>query len=966
MPVLLHPDTIEPESIAPEQVPDYLKRGYKIPLNSPEGELIAAEPGEAADQLKNGFSHPSAEQLQQALDYKKYNTPQAQLTSALSGAVEAPTFGLAGVALGKVAPRAAEYVRKAEEYNPGTNTVGQLAGALTGAGLIGGAGEAAGKAIVGEGLKQAAKRGALRGAVEGGLFGLAHEISERGLGDPNALGESTLSHVGLSAVLGGTAGLFLNPALEKFFPAHALKENISNNAASVADPAAMVSNPVAPDTFQPQNVADIAERVKNASPDFKLNDQPSVSRLRETEQLIPDSQFPVHELQYQSLENPETRMQYKTDLESGTPETQALRDYESYQKQEGVNLTKDTIQRLAPTVEMTADPTKGGQELVDAFKSQYQAEKALEKPGWEKFNSYKTQPLANPGNFVGMLEDAIPGITEHINFDANGKASLEKWDSSMPLTKEAHSAVDQVLNAVNKDKVTLGSLRNVEKNVRSMVEFGTNKEVASQISGIYKRLRTYIADEVPDANFKELLKNHAITEGKRETIESILKGKISDYAPYQKQIVPEDALQKILANSNAASAAKDILPSDVFHKAIGDHLMSQMEKFTDDTGKGFSSAKWSNYLKAKAPELTAATQENPLFLERLRALSDKMKILPDSPPSNPSHSADKIISVLGGVNKFRNMFNPQEILGRVSERIQAPIEKARQAAMRDAVLSGKGPIQAEAAVQERVRSYGMIKTLQKYADKTTQAIESGAKSIFQYSANKVGAIGNAGARVIHDVESKSYDKLRNSILEHNANPEKLLEAISGSSQSLNEHAPDTAMAFSSAVGRAVTYLASQAPQSHQLSPMEGEAKPTKNEILQFNRQASLVEKPTNILGLVENGNLIPKDIEAVNSVHPALFGRMKMAVLEELSNAMTKPDFQIPYQRKLALSLFLGENLVSGVLPQNILASQAALGQMAQVKAANEMPKPSKSGMSKMKSQDGLLTKAQSSAMRQK
>jgi hypothetical protein len=195
------------------------------------------------------------------------------------------------------------------------------------------------------------------------------------------------------------------------------------------------------------------------------------------------------------------------------------------------------------------------------------------------------------------------------------------------------------------------------------------------------------------------------------------------------------------------------------------------------------------------------------------------------------------------------------------------------------------------------------------------------------------------------------------------NPEALIDHLSEKTAHLNSMAPSIGSAFQSGVGRAVSFLASKVPVTAKQAPLDSTLPVAQVEIDKFNRYARIVEDPMAALHHVKNGTLLPQDVETLSVVHPAVYNQMKETLMEKLTDKMNKSDaHEIPYKTRIALSMFMGQNLDSTLSPQAIQSSQAAMSPPQQ--PPQSQATPSKAGMRQMKSVSNDLTRSQATSLR--
>jgi hypothetical protein len=167
--------------------------------------------------------------------------------------------------------------------------------------------------------------------------------------------------------------------------------------------------------------------------------------------------------------------------------------------------------------------------------------------------------------------------------------------------------------------------------------------------------------------------------------------------------------------------------------------------------------------------------------------------------------------------------------------------------------------------------------------------------------------------------ARQYEKRTQMILSLAGNPQQMSAALSHQG-AIATHAPNTAQAMQIASSRGVAFLASKIPQRPPAGPLAAAWKPSQTEIALFNRYYEAVESPTTILKQASAGTLTPEAIDAVRTVHPALFAQMQQALLSKLSTTKT-----VPYKSRLMLSLLLSQPVDGTTTQAAIAANQASM-----------------------------------------
>lgn len=942
--------------------------------------------------LSQGYGHASPEQIQYHQNAIKYGTTSQQLKTFGEGAVKGIPFiggpilkGLSAIGL----EDSPEDIQARENTNPGVSTLGQIGSTIAGLalapeGTLGladfanpvGAIAKIGKATEGILASRLASQGAqsvaakvlskvatagAAGALEGAAFGAGNVVNEAVLGDLHTVGQHAMSEIGLSAILGGTFGATLGGLgksgellKEKFFPGAAdlehgaisdtIKQNASEGRAtprSSQDLAQMVNGPMGPDQLAIEGL-------------------PQKAELTAAEQMIPDSKFPVHGVQYESLNGPMERRDYKIFLEdSKDPDSANFRNYEAHQKLESRRLLNETIEKVAPGAQVTNDVVKGGQNLVDSFNEHYQAEKKELAPMFKKFDKAAINPVTYPGELVGKIEEAIPGMSNHVSYDgANGSVSISKYKPTMGISKEAYDAVKDLIGAVNEERLTLNDVRNLRESMRDRLNLLSSPRDQMQIGGLRKSLMDFMEGEVaksePDLAVRETFKKYAINEQNRETIEKILGGKIGDRSSFAKNIKMEDVLDRVFSNTETVKAAKSILGGN-FNEAMGNYLSKQVAAVTDNTKNGFSSNRFGTFLRGKNPELSQAFTESPETLARIQALTKKMQILPDAPPVNPSQTATTIMQVLGGVNKFKALFNWKgELANTAMKLFEDAGSNSRNKVIRDLIMSGKSGTEAVAEAGKKFTAYNVLHNIGEYADNAQKKILSGAGSVFKGNEAEISSVAGsqiAKARTREEVREdrekslKDFEKKTNKINSMVQNPEVMMNHLNDATEHIQGHAPILSAEMQKTASAAMSFLAAKAPKPIDRKPLSAPWKPTPTEIAAFNHQYDVVSKPSLVFGMIKSGRLTPLAVQAVATVYPEYYNAAKQALLEKMS----EQNGRIPYQTRAMLSLFSGQDLDESTTPRSIAMNQM-VHQSPSQQSGNQQPpgmaKPSQKGLS--------------------
>lgn len=995
-------------------------QAHWVPLVDEYGDTHLVDPGYAQTAIaKYGFREPTSDEASTFHAKQKFGSGAGNLLGAFAaGAGRAATFGLSDQALTKSGIVAPETLKGLEQAHPAISGAGEMAGIagslaapeLAGAAkllnpvkAVAGLGEAATEAVAPAVAKVAgmlakpatspiinkiiAKAGTagLGSAVEGAFYGAGKDVSENALGDPDLGAQAALANIGYSAAMAGGIGAALGigsiPAQyvrSKLFPAgteaQALKDTIAANAERSATMPAESLPAVA--GAAPTSLEELQQAVKAAPYQGISAELPAKQSLNDSVSRLPDLQYKPLAPDIESLTDQKAYDIWRGFLDSPTNEqARDVQNYRALMKGEGVQKTMATIKAIQPAEALTSDSMKAGQGLIDAFTNQYQAEKEALSPLFKKFDSAGVKPVEDPQALLGHLQKAIPGAEDALKLSAGGNAvELAPYKASMPFSRNTYGAMQDLVEAVNDKELTLGGLRNVRETMRDRINWLGAPRDAAQISKLRSGLMDYMQDQIqrvePDLAVRDTFKRYAINEQNREEIERLFGGSISDKATFGKQIKPEEVLDKLFSNTVNVRAAKQLLGPD-FDTALGNYLQGKGAQFTDNARLGFSSNKFNSFLRNKDPELAVAFAEKPELLERLKDLTNVMRIIPDSAPINPSGTA-KTLDILQAVHKIGSFLNPANIAKTGGELIQKSATAAEQARTKDVInnmLSGKNAEDAERLADDKRLKYTVLGKLEKAILSTKSIVTKGVNKIF--AAGEAGVepfSGYVGSKLTPEEKKISHQKLVSMVQDLSNNPDKFQQTLERSTAGVFQVAPNISTSMHVAAAQATQFLASKAPRSPPPMAFAPKYDPSPTELAKFGRYAETVEKPINVLAHVRDGSVSPEQIETLQAVYPKLLSQMQAEVQSEMSEQIAKKAL-IPYKTQLGLSYFLGQDLMPSVSQPYIAAAQQAWSTPGAAQARNDLNqriKTSQKGLSAIHMSAQIQTPMQTAAERGK
>lgn len=126
--------------------------------------------------------------------------------------------------------------------------------------------------------------------------------------------------------------------------------------------------------------------------------------------------------------------------------------------------------------------------------------------------------------------------------------------------------------------------------------------------------------------------------------------------------------------------------------------------------------------------------------------------------------------------------------------------------------------------------------------------------------------------------------------------------------------------------RAVEFLAEKLPKKPDLAGMVSDKwHPSDMEMRGFARYVAAVEDPHGVIERLSTGEVTPEDAEAMRAVYPEMYADVQRQIMMQLGEIQSK----LPYQRRLALSIFSGVPTDPTLDPRVLSALQASFANEA-------------------------------------
>jgi hypothetical protein len=261
--------------------------------------------------------------------------------------------------------------------------------------------------------------------------------------------------------------------------------------------------------------------------------------------------------------------------------------------------------------------------------------------------------------------------------------------------------------------------------------------------------------------------------------------------------------------------------------------------------------------------------------------------------------------------------------------------------------------------------------LEKMANETSRAIAKGAKSIFNAG---VSAVRVEKALLIPQMakqqqeKDKVHERVAHDVSMMMASPETMVSKLEDATKEMYQNAPRTAQSLQAQASVATQFLAGKLPSMPPKRPLSMPYKVSQAEVSKFMKYYETVENPVSVLGHVKNCTISQEHMETLQTVFPKLLTEMKSQVMSELVNFAAKKKEHLPYSRKMALSLFLDQDLDDSLAQASIAANQVSMNMSLQ--ADNQQPqaqgpvRPTQKGLSGLEKSNQMLTAMQTVSQR--
>lgn len=854
---------------------------------------------------------------------EKYGGLSGSIKAGTAGALRGASLGLSDQFLVKNNLVKKQTLKGLQEENPISSVGGEIVGTIAPAfigeegslanipGLVSKVGKGVSRGVARE-LPQAssmlgrmATTAAATGsglAAEGAVYGLGQSISENALGDHDLVSEKTLANIGMSAALTGGFGALVGGAFG------AVGKDLVSGEERVA--ALRATEGLS------SGEADLAGTV--SQPKERLS---FIQSLRKQKENAAEILAAGEEIGAPVLPGQTSASKHIQDATSALSKAPTL---------PGIT-TQQTIQKGFDAVDNVIKDSLGAAEHLEA----YDAGAALKESVQNKIDEiyapikqrYKDREAI--GHVIKLPDDEI--IKFHDRLIKAGSGFKNVTNEGRAIFKQvARDVVEEAVQSAGASGTS--AISNLEGLAKSLGDKARAAEAPMvknyDLAQAYYQNRDMIkkfinrqllgaereAGSLEGRQAKEIIKEGRALDKEYKNLKSILKDVFTDQRLGKRKNISYGDLDNVLdgianekvvdkmfdpKNSDGLKRFKENFP-DAFQIMI-DHKKSQLLQNSTKDGKVEIGKVMREIYDEK--KLSSKVREIMFTPEQLKKM-DAAKTWVESMPKdiNPS-GTDKATA-------YREFLsNPLKAVSGnlVSFTTKALIEKL-------------------AKTPEEASKLMTIINTEKEAMKTSKRISQGISRVFDQSKDSLAP------KIFSKIASpEEYKERTKEVKEMANNMVQFSDKISESTNAYYQHAPNVGQSLQGGMIRGVQFLNSKIPQAP-MGLFEAQFEPSTSEIADFNRYYNLVEDPVSALEQVDKGTLTSETIETLSAVYPKLYQEMQTQMLDKITSI--KDPSKVPYQTRMAVSMFLGQPLDSSFSPASIQANQMSFAENNQQMAA--------------------------------
>jgi len=874
---------------------------------------------------------------------EKYGTFGQQAITALEGAGSALTFGLSTAAergLG-VNP---EDIQARREVNPMAHGAGELAG--IGLGMLTGTGEAAALEAAGKGVAKLAgavlpeamaigKIGstAAKLATENALFQAGDETSKMFAGDPHQSVGTAMADIGLSGLLGAGTGVAFGSVspLWKATLGSKVDEVLGAIKSKAGGIEGQLSQPVA-EAIDRTGI-ELAPEVKAA-----LSEDPYLQQAAKTLEQSDTTKSGIAYQQAMGEARKNIAESALSTLGKDAEHVERLPDLSKYDSGKAVGeALADDIQARVEPLAKEFEELKGKVGDVDL------------RPDTMVEN---VRTIADPNDLAGLPKAVVektkaPGVMTEAADKIGEIALKEGW-----LAAEG-TPVERIYQFVQKNLQKQKKLTDLTNFISRVGEMGESlssptdfsaRRAARMVKGVLRDIEAGVMEKELGSQGAELVDRFKKVRAEWHEASNLIddvqeqigvKASTGGYAKALREAAKLDGeaiLRRIAGSGNAAGL--ELLQRE-FPKAAEAFKQFHLDSLLKDAAK---KAKPGEIINAKAllsgvdklsPEMRSflVTPEAMQKLQGIGTILEQMEKAPHN-FSNTARTADKLLSHVPGtaVGMAALVASHNPLLAGALGMLTKTLAKDAPDAMRLSMLKFIGSNQ-----QIESGAFKAMVDVARGVVKGEQAVTRGARALLREG----GKISTK-----REVSENDIDKLDKRLMAYQAKPELLM----GIAPDMGHYLPDHATAAAATAAQAVGYLNSLRPNTDRKMPFDQKLPPDPVTQAKFHRALRIAENPVSVFDDVKSGTVTSEDIVTLQNVAPALLGRMREKLNQEIID-FAADEKEIPYKTRVGIAKFMGQPLDSTMTPFGIQSAQPKATMMTPQQSGI---KPTATGMQKL------------------
>lgn len=258
---------------------------------------------------------------------------------------------------------------------------------------------------------------------------------------------------------------------------------------------------------------------------------------------------------------------------------------------------------------------------------------------------------------------------------------------------------------------------------------------------------------------------------------------------------------------------------------------------------------------------------------------------------------------LGPLASLASGFISKQVLANLPK-IVNKISGAMQGVSPEAIMNGIDTAVRSGAPVDAIGFHAMTSYFD-HAQSAQMLMDKGIQKFFDPDAEPISQF---------QISGKDNDKLEKALESYRTQPAQMM----GLGGNIGNYLPEHQSAVAQVATRAMQYLDQVKPQTEPAGVLDSDQIPSHTDDSQYQRTLGLVQNPLSIFETMRVGNLTDHDMAVMQGVYPALYKSLQAKIFDKLAEVKGKGDI-IPYQKRLVLSQFMGQNLDSTIGPMTMM-----------------------------------------------